>query len=98
MRLSGQHSVHTLVAQRIYGLALGYGDLNDQDALRADSVLALLVGKHDLTGEHRERERDRGNPLAASSTVNRLELSHPDSAAVDRYKKIPATRAIHQNW
>jgi hypothetical protein len=39
--------------------------------------LALLVGKQDLTGEDRERERDRGNPLACSSTLNRLELVIP---------------------
>jgi hypothetical protein len=83
-----EHSVQALVAQRIYGLALGYEDLNDHDALRADSVLALLVGKQDLTGEHRAREQDRGNPLAGSSTLNRLELSDPASAAGHRYKKI----------
>jgi hypothetical protein len=86
-----EHSVHELVAQRVYGLALGYEDLNDHDALRADSVLALLVGKRDLTGERRERERDRGYPLAGSSTLNRLELSTPESAAGDRYKRSPRT-------
>jgi len=90
---SVEHSVHSLVSQRIYGLALGYEDLNDHDTLRADSVLALLVGKQDLTGEHRERARDRGNPLAASSTLNRLELSDPRHAASDRYKKIAADPA-----
>jgi Transposase DDE domain group 1 len=90
---SVEHSVQALVAQRVYGLALGYEDLNDHDALRADSVLALLVGKRDLTGEHRERERDRGHPLAGSSTLNRLELGTPTSAAVDRYKKIAADPA-----
>ena len=88
-----EHSVQALVAQRIYGLALGYEDLNDHDALRADSVLALLVGKQDLTGEHRAREQDRGNPLAGSSTLNRLELSDPASAAGHRYKKIAADAA-----
>ncbi|MEJ2532184.1 MAG: transposase [Halioglobus sp.] len=88
-----EHSVQALVAQRIYGLALGYEDLNDHDALRADSVLALLVGKQDLTGEHRAREQDRGNPLAGSSTLNRLELSDPASAAGHRYKKIAADPA-----
>lgn len=85
-----EHSVRSLVAQRIYGLALGYEDLNDHDVLRADSVLALLVGKRDLTGEHRDRAQDRGNPLAGSSTLNRLELATPESAATDRYKKIAA--------
>ena len=78
------------VAQRVYGLALGYEDLNDHDDLRKDSTLALLVGKRDLTGERRVREQDRGNPLAASSTLNRLELGIPKSAISDRYKRIAA--------
>lgn len=34
-----EHSVAELVAQRVYGLALGYEDLNDHDALSKDSVL-----------------------------------------------------------
>ena len=85
-----EHSVSALVAQRVYGLALGYEDLNDHDVLRKDSVLALLVGKQDLTGEARVREQDRGNPLAASNTLNRLELSTPEAAPTDRYKKIAA--------
>lgn len=87
---SVEHDVYSLVAQRVYGLALGYEDLNDHDALRSDSVLALLVGKRDLTGEGRDRERDRGYPLAGSSTLNRLELGTPGAAASDRYKKIAA--------
>lgn len=83
-----EHSVHDLVAQRVYGLALGYEDLNDHDTLRADSTLALLVGKRDLTGEARDRERDKGKPLAASSTLNRLELSTAETSRNHRYKKI----------
>ena len=85
-----EHSVHALVAQRVYGLALGYEDLNDHDVLRKDSALALLVGKQDLTGAERVREQDRGHPLAGSSTLNRLELGTPKSAAADRYKRIAA--------
>jgi hypothetical protein len=85
-----EHSVSELVSQRVYGLALGYEDLNDHDALRADSALALLAGKRDLTGASREKRRDRGFPLAGSSTLNRLELSTPESAAFDRYKRIAA--------
>ena len=85
-----EHSVQALVAQRVYGLALGYEDLNDHDVLRKDSVLALLVGKQDLTGEERVRKQDRGHPLAGSSTLNRLELSTPANAPEDRYKKIAA--------
>ncbi len=87
---SVEHSVRALVAQRVYGLALGYEDLNDHDELRSDSALALLVGKRDLSGEARVRARDRGHPLAGSSTLNRLELTRPESAARDRYKKIAA--------
>ena len=36
------HSVAALVRQRIYGLALGYEDLNDHDALRHDPLVAVL--------------------------------------------------------
>ena len=88
-----EHSVQALVAQRVYGLALGYEDLNDHDVLRKDSVLALLVGKQDLTGEARVREQDRGHPLAGSSTLNRLELGTSANAPEDRYKKIAADPA-----
>jgi hypothetical protein len=85
-----EHSVTSLVSQRIYGLALGYEDLNDHDVLRSDSLLAMLVGKTDLLGEQRPRERDKGHPLASSSTLNRLELGVPRQAASDRYKRITA--------
>lgn len=87
---STEHPVQRLLAQRVYALALGYEDLNDHDVLRADSLLALLVGKSDVTGERRLRDRDRGCPLAGSSTLNRLELSDLASAARSRYKKIAA--------
>ena len=85
-----EHTATELVAQRVYGIALGYEDLNDHDALRGDSLLALLVGKADPTGEKRPRERDRGYPLAGSSTLNRLELGGPEDAAGDRYRRIAA--------
>ena len=85
-----EHPVESLLAQRIYGLALGYEDINDHDTLRRDSLLALLVGKADLTGERRRRVRDQGCPLAGSSTLNRLELGTPEQAAGHRYQKIVA--------
>lgn len=47
------HSVAELLAQRIYGIALGYEDLNDHDQLRRDPLLATIAGKIDPTGEHR---------------------------------------------
>ncbi len=83
-----EHSVAELVGQRVYGIALGYEDLNDHDDLRHDPLLATLVGKVDPTGQDRQRERDRGKPLAGKSTLNRLELTLPDADRESRYKKI----------
>ena len=85
-----EHSVGELVAQRVYGLALGYEDLNDHDQLRHDPLMAVLVGKQDPTGQDRARERDRGKALAGKSTLNRLELSPPRANKNSRYKKITA--------
>src|SRR5205809_5604460 len=83
-----EHPVEDLVAQRVYGLCLGYEDLNDHDQLRADPLLALMVGKKDPKGEHRREARDRGKALAGKSTLNRLELTRADAGAGERYKKI----------
>ena len=85
-----EHSVRDLVAQRVFALTLGYEDVNDHDTLRADSLLALALGRADVTGQSRARERDRGCPLAGSSTLNRLELGTPEQAGKDRYKRIVA--------
>ena len=85
-----EHSVYQLVAQRVYGLALGYEDLNDHDELRHDPLMAVLVGKQDPTGQDRVRRRDRGKALAGRSRLNRLELSPPGADAKSRYKKITA--------
>jgi hypothetical protein len=83
-----EHSVGDLAAQRIYGLCLGYEDLNDHDELRADPLLAVMVGKTDPKGEHRRDSRDQGKALAGKSTLNRLELTRADVGADERYKKI----------
>ena len=80
----------TLLAQRVYALALGYEDLNDHDELRRDALLSPAAGKVDPTGAGRVRERDRGAALASSSTLNRLELGDPEQAAAHRYKRIVA--------
>lgn len=88
-----EHSVEELVKQRVFGIALGYEDLNDHDELRHDPLLAVLVGKHDATGQDRVRERDKGKPLAGKSTLNRLELTPPGADADSRYKKIVASCA-----
>jgi len=83
-----EHTVRELVAQRVYGLALGYEDLNDHDELRRDPLRAVLVEKEDPTGESRARERDRGKALAGKSTLNRLELTKEEVGKKERYKKI----------
>lgn len=84
-----EHTVTELVAQRIYGLALGYEDLNDHDDLRRDPLFAVLVGKEDPEGEKRVRAQDRGKATAGKSTLNRLELTPAEPTAAElRYKKI----------
>lgn len=86
-----EHTVAQLVGQRIYGLCLGYEDLNDHDQLRHDPLLGILVDKADPTGQDRRREDDRGKAVAGKSTLNRLELTpEPEQATAKdkRYKKI----------
>ena len=85
-----EHGVEELIAQRVYGLALGYEDLNDHDQLRYDPLLATLVGKADPRGQDRLRVRDRGKALAGKSTLNRLELTPVGADRDSRYKKITA--------
>jgi len=74
-----EHSVRTLVAQRVLGIAAGYEDLNDHDALRTDPLWAAVIGKL-------EAKRRECAPLAGKSTLNRLELSLAERTT--RYHKI----------
>jgi hypothetical protein len=74
-----EHTVETMLMQRICGIALGYEDLVDHDELRHDPVLAALAGKL-------EAKRKDCAPLAGKSTLNRLE--HAPASALDRYHKI----------
>ena len=69
-----EHSVQEMVSQRVYGLALGYEDVNDHEQLRSDPLFGVLAGREEV---------DR--PLAGKSTLNRLELGE---GTEDRYKKI----------
>jgi hypothetical protein len=70
-----EHSVAQLLAQRVYGLALGYEDLNDHEQLRNDPLLRVLAGKAE-PGEE---------ALASKSTLSRMELG---DGRPNRYKKI----------
>jgi hypothetical protein len=80
-----EHTVKELLGQRLFGMCLGYEDLNDHDQLRADPMLAVAVDKSDPLGLNRRQESDRGKALAGKSTLNRLELGKSDP---DTYKKI----------
>jgi hypothetical protein len=72
-----EHDLGVMLAQRIYGLALGYEDLNDHEELRRDPLLALVAGQRKLE-----------EPLAGKSTLNRLELTPAGPADAERYHKI----------
>ncbi len=69
-----EHSVLEMLSQRVYGLALGYADLNDHEQLRKDPRFGVLAGRSEMA-----------EPLAGKSTLNRMELGR---GVKDRYKKI----------
>src|SRR5246127_3872500 len=73
-----EHAIGTLIGQRVFGIALGYEDLNDHDELRHDPLMAVLAGKL-------EARREDCAPVAGKSTLNRLELSRNEPS---RYHKI----------
>jgi hypothetical protein len=83
-----EHEVEELLRQRVFGLCCGYEDLNDHTALRDDPLLAAVVGKADPLGRDRRGRKDKGHPLASSSTLNRLELTPADATADSRYRKV----------
>jgi hypothetical protein len=58
-----QHSLRTLVAQRVFQIACGYADQNDADTLRTDPLLKLVLG----------RLPESGAELASQPTLSRLE-------------------------
>lgn len=74
-----EHSVRSMVAQRIVGLALGYEDLNDHDELRRDPVMGLLAERVGGT-------RKGCAAPAGKSTLNRLE--HAPRGEPGRYHRI----------
>lgn len=57
------HDLRTMLAQRIYGIALGYEDLNDHDTLRHDPLFSVLA----------EQPPNPQQPLASAPTLCRLE-------------------------
>jgi hypothetical protein len=79
-----EHRIEQMLAQRVYGLALGYEDLNDHEQLRHDPLLGVLAGKAE-PGQQ---------ALAGKSTLNRMELGE---GRPDRYKKITFWREAIDN-
>ena len=67
-----EHTVGEMLAQRIYGLALGYEDLNDHEQLRCDPLLAVLAGKSTL---NRMELTPAGAPAAAADRYHKISYS-----------------------
>jgi len=86
-----KHTLQELLGQRIFGLALGYEDLNDHEQLRHDPLMAVLAGKIDPVPAE-------GFALAGKSTLNRLELTPVRASENSRYKKIVANHGQIENF
>ena len=79
------YSVYKLLAQRVYGIVLGYEDVNDHDKLRYDPALAIALAKLNFI-------ESTPDILAGKSTINRLEYC-PETIInqrQSRYHKIEA--------
>jgi hypothetical protein len=86
-----EHAVRTLIGQRVFGMALGYEDLNDHESLRHDQVFGTLLGKLE------PKRRSDCAALAGKSTLNRMELHQSHGGS--RYHKIrPDAEAIERLW
>lgn len=69
-----EHSVQSMLKQRVYAIALGYEDVNDHDQLRQDSAFQTMIGRH--------------VPLASSATLCRFENSATREDCVALSKQI----------
>ena len=77
------YSVNQLLAQRVYGIILGYEDVNDHDKLRYDPALAIALERLNFINSSKA-------DLAGKSTINRLEYC-PETIInqkTSRYHKI----------
>jgi hypothetical protein len=70
------HDQETLLRQRVFGIALGYEDLNDHTTLRTDPVLQLVS----------EQAVDEDEPLGSAPTLCRLEnrVTRDEAFAINR--------------
>lgn len=67
-----RHKLDTMVQQRVFGVAAGYEDLNDHEALRFDQALQTAIGKDDT--------------LAGKSTLCRMEQGADRQAVVKAHE------------
>ncbi len=76
------HSQLSLLRQRVYGLCLGYEDLNDHQELRRDPAIQTAV--------------ERSEVLASQATLCRLEHRMDRQAAVALHPAPGAGRTVHR--
>lgn len=79
-----RHDLRTMLVQRIFGLALGYEDLNDHQTLRHDPLFAVLANKPARPEE----------PLASSPTLCRFE-NRIDRQTLVRMSAVLVENFIH---
>jgi hypothetical protein len=85
-----EHSLPSLIAQRLHALALGYEDLNDHAQLRRDPLLAVCADKPDPLGHDRLHPEHRGFALASAPTLHRLELGNNKQTRAHKIQHSPA--------
>jgi hypothetical protein len=74
-----EHTAASLVAQLVFGIALGHEDVIDHAQLRQDPVMAVLGGKL-------KARRADSAPLAGKSSLNQLELSRLEPTPLQKDK------------
>ena len=98
-----QHSTLSMLRQRIYSIACGYEDLNDQDQLRFDACFKTAVGKnHDLASRSTlsrfENGSTRADCVAVSSMIVEQFIAQKKKAPKELVLDFdPTDDAIHGN-
>ncbi len=80
-----EHRLEEMLAQRVYGLALGYEYRNDHEQLPQDALLGVMAGKRDLGAPRREKYSEPAGIAARRFPRNRT-LQHKiasSPAAID---------------
>jgi hypothetical protein len=89
------HPVHSLIAQRVYGLVMGYENINDHETLRHEMIFALAIGKainsepKPIT-EARKKYLSR-NTSRRSYVFDLIKLLHTDRLSFSRLEAQPPT-------